>query len=129
MIIIIILFYFSLLTIVVMVGWKLISLREMKVGLFEGIEQEIHGKFYEFTHRLWVLFRVKVLTEIRRVVLLIFFTIAHGGLYLSGVAGAKIKKRHQKWFDMVEGKGVIKKKGAVSFFLRDVGEYKKSLGR
>ena len=129
MIIIIILFYFSLLTIVVMVGWKLISLREMKVGLFEGIEQEIHGKFYEFTRRLWVLFRVKVLTEIRRVVLLIFFTIAHGVLYLAGVAGAKIKKRHQKWFDMVEGKGVIKKKGAVSFFLRDVGEYKKSLGR
>jgi hypothetical protein len=126
MIIIIILFYVSLVTIVVMVGWKLISLREMKVGLFEGIEQEIHGKFYEFMHRIWTAFRVNVWMRIRRVFLL---AIAHESLYFAGVLGKKIKKRHQKWFDMVEGKGVIKKKGAVSFFLQDVGEYKKSLGR
>ena len=28
---------------------------------------------------------------------------------------------------MVEGKGVLRKKGSVSFFLQDMAEYKKSL--
>jgi hypothetical protein len=95
----------------------------------EGVEKEIHGKLYETIHRAWHLFRTRVLARIRTLVLALFYTAAHEVLHFTELAGQKLKERHGKWFDLVKGKGVIRKKGAVSFFLRDVAEYKKSLAR
>jgi len=127
MTIIITLFYVSLVTIIGMVAWKLVSLRNLKLSLVEGVEKELHGKLYETIHRGWHLFRDKVLSKVKTVALAIFFTIAHEVLHYVGVWGAKLKQRHSKWFDMVKGKGVLRKRGSVSFFLQDVAEYKKSL--
>lgn len=125
--VIITLFYLSLATIMGMVAWKLVSLRNLKLSLVEGVEKELHGKLYETIHRVWRLFRVKVLAKVKKFLLVAFYTIAHEVLHFVGVLGRKIKERHSKWFDMVEGKGVLRKKGSVSFFLRDVAEYKKTL--
>lgn len=127
MTIIITLFYLSLITIIGMVSWKLVSLRSMKLSLVEGVEKELHSKLYETIHRAWNMFKVKVLAKIKVVALALFFTLAHEVLRAVGILGAKLKQRHGKWFDMVEGKGVLRKKGSVSFFLRDVAEYKKTL--
>lgn len=110
-----------------MIAWKLVSLRELKLSLVEGVEKELHGKLYETIHRVWHVFRTKVLVKIKEYALIAFFTIAHEVLHLIGIMGSKLKERHRKWFDMVEGKGALRKKGSVSFFLRDVAEYKKSL--
>lgn len=127
MIVIITLFYLSLATIAGMIAWKLVSLRALKLSLIEGIEKELHGKLYEAIHRAWHVFRIEVLARIRVFALALFYTVAHEALHLSFVAGQKLRIRHRKWFDMVEGKGVIRKKGSVSFFLQDVAEYKKQL--
>lgn len=127
MTVIITLFYLSLATIVGMVARKLITLRGLKVSLVEGMEKELHGKLYETINSVWHIFRVKVLARLRIFILALFYTIAHEVLHIVGIMGGKLKTRHGKWFDMVEGKGVLRKKGSASFFLRDVAEYKKSL--
>ncbi len=127
MIIIITLFYASLLTIVVMVSLKLVVLRKLKLSLIDGAGKELHGKLYDIVHELWQVFRVKVLTRVRVYSLAMFFTLAHEILHFAGVMGAKLKERHSKWFDMVKGKGVINKKGSASFFLRGVAEFKNQL--
>ena len=127
MLIIITLFYLSLATIVGMVSWKLVTLRNLKLSLVEGVEKELHGKLYETIHYAWYVFRVVVLVRIRKFALAMFYTAAHEALHFTELVGQKLKERHGKWFDMVKGKGVIRKKGAVSFFLRDVAEYKKSI--
>ncbi|MBI5078004.1 MAG: hypothetical protein HZB11_01375 [Candidatus Yonathbacteria bacterium] len=127
MVVIIILFYLSLATIIGMVAWKLISLRGLKLSLVEGVEKELHGKLYETIHHAWHLFRGRVFARIRTLTLALFYTAAHEVLHFTELAGQKLKERHGKWFDMVKGKGVVRKKGAVSFFLRDVAEYKKSI--
>ena len=127
MTVIIALFYLSLATIVGMVLWKLVSLRNLKLSLVEGVEKELHGKFYEKIHSMWHVFRVKVLVRVRMLILSIFYIAAHEVLHFTELIGKKLKERHGKWFDMVKGKGVIKKKGSVSFFLKDVAEYKKSI--
>ncbi len=128
MIVIITLFYLSLATIILMVLWKLVSIRELKLSLIEGVEREFHIKFYKVVHEMWYVFLVPYLVHARAVVLALFFTIAHEALRVTSVWGVKLKARHSKLFDMVKGKGVIKNKGSASFFLRDVAEYKKSLG-
>ncbi len=128
MFVIITLFYLSLAIIVLMVLWKLVSIRELKLSLIEGIEKEFHGKFYKVVHEMWHVFLVPHYIRARLVMLALFFAIAHEVLRITSVWGEKLKVRHSKLFDMVKGKGVIKKRGSASFFLRDVAEYKKSLG-
>ncbi len=127
MIIIITLFYFSLATIILMVVWKLISIRELKLSLIEGIEKEFHVKFYKMVHEMWYVFLVPYLARARAVALALFFTIAHEVLRTVEIWGQKLKVRHKKLFDMVKGKGVIKKKGSASFFIRDVIDFKNQL--
>ncbi|MBI5798613.1 MAG: hypothetical protein HZB10_01640 [Candidatus Yonathbacteria bacterium] len=127
MALIITLFYLSLSTIICMVAWKLVTLRDLKLSLVEGVEKELHGKLYEVIHFAWHIVRTSVLTRIRTIILALFYTVAHEALHFTELVGQKLKERHGKWFDMVKGKGVIRKKGSVSFFLRDVAEYKKSI--
>ena len=45
------------------------------------------------------------------------------GSYLK-IVGILIEKRFARVIDLVHGKGAISKKGAVSFFLREMGEHK-----
>ncbi|MDD5152429.1 MAG: hypothetical protein PHS95_00285 [Candidatus Pacebacteria bacterium] len=127
MIVIITLFYLSLATITVMVGWKLMKLRALKLSLIEGIEKEFHNKLYKKMHELWNIFRDKYLLRARIFFLAVFYAVAHWMLRTTLIAGQKIQARHRKWFDMVKGKGVVGEKGRSSFFLKDVAEYKKSL--
>lgn len=127
MTVIITLFYLSLATIVGMVVCKLVALRDIKLSLVEGVEKELHGKLYETVHSIWHVFREKVLVRVYAFILSNFFIIAHEVLHFTELAGKKIKERHGKWFDMVKGQGVIRKKGSVSFFLQNVAEYKKSI--
>jgi len=127
MIVIITLFYLSLVTIIGMVSWKLVSLRGLKLSLVEGVEKELHGKLYETIHFAWHMFRVRVVARVRATALDLFYAGAHEVLHFTELVGQKLKERHSKWFDMVKGKGVIRKKGSASFFLRDVAEYKKSI--
>ena len=121
MLIIITLFYLSLAVIVGMVAWKLALLRDIKLTLVEGVEKELHEKLYEIIHSGWYVFRIRILARARALALATFYSVAHALLHFSEIVGKKIKERHGKWFDMVKGKGVIKKKGSVSFFLKDVG--------
>lgn len=124
MLIIITLFYLSLAVIVSMIAWKLALLRDIKLTLVEGVEKELHGKLYEVIHFGWYAFRIRVLARARAVALATFYSGAHALLHFSEIVGKKIKERHGRWFDMVKGKGVIRKRGSVSFFLKDVGATK-----
>lgn len=127
MFIIITLFYLSLATIIAMVGWKLVSLRSLKLSLVEGIEKELHGKFYEIAHLWWDIFRTKYWARARVLALSLFYIAAHEVLRFVLLVGQKLKVRLSKWHDMVKGKGVIKNKGSASFFLRDIAEHKKNI--
>lgn len=127
MTIIIALFYLSLLTIIAMVSWKFVTLRELKLSLVDGVENELHSKLYEFMHHAWYVFRTVYVARVYAWMLSVFYVVAHEVLHFAEVVGVKLKERHRKWFDMVKGKGVIRKKGSASFFLRDVSEYKKTI--
>ena len=127
MFIIITLFYLSLVTIVGMVGWKFISLRSLKLSLVEGIEHELHGKFYDIAHMWWDVFLSKYWARARASALAIFYIVAHEVLRATLLIGQRIRRRLSVWLDMVKGKGGIKNKGSASFFLRDVAEYKREL--
>lgn len=111
-----------------MVGWKLISLRKLKLSVVAGtVEKELHSNLYEIIERAWHIFRTKYVSRAREFVLAIFFTIARKILHFTAVQIHRFQARHAKWYDMVKGKGTLKKKGSVSFFLQDVAEYKKSI--
>ncbi|MBI3634097.1 MAG: hypothetical protein HY228_00580 [Candidatus Yonathbacteria bacterium] len=125
MIVIITLFYSSLFVIIIMTGWKLVSLRERKLSLIEGVEKEIHSKLYTMMNEWWYVLRTKYLVKARALAISLFYRIAHDILHFVGIWGGKLKERHRKWFDMVKGKGVIHKKGSVSLHLRDISEYKR----
>lgn len=120
-------FSLSLAICVGMIARKLISLRKLKLSLVESIDRELYmklsGKAHEFGHvlntRYYVPFRAFVRT--------LFFFVAHHVLHGGLIIGGKIKTRHIKWYNIVKGKGVIKQKGAVSFFLQDVAEHKRML--
>ncbi len=127
MIVIITLFYLSLATVILMVVWKLVSIRELKLSFIDGVEKEFHWKFYKAVHDIWYIFLVPHLVRARTVIIAIFFIIAHEVLRKIGVWGGKLKVRHSKLFDMVKGKGVIKKKGSASFFIRNVADFKNQL--
>lgn len=128
MIIIITLFYLSLITIVGMVGWKLVSLRKHKLSLIAGaVEEELHSSLYGTLEQGWHLFVKKYLVQARTFATALFYTVANVVLRFVLNTTRKIQARHGKWYDMVKGKGTLKKRGAVSFFLQDVAEYKKSL--
>lgn len=128
MFILITLFYLSLITIVGMVGLKLVSLRKVKVSLIAGVvENELHSNLYQSIERGWHVFRTKYLVEARAFIVALYYVVAQKVLRFVLDTMRKIQARHGKWYDMVKGKGVPKKKGSVSFFLRDVAEYKKSL--
>lgn len=124
---IITLFYLSLAVIVSMIAWKMVSLRELKVSLVEGVEHELHGKLYETVHEWWRILRERYYTRARAFTVALFYTVAHQVLHTAIVLGRKLGARFHVWYDMVKGKGEIRKKGSVSFFLKDVAEYKKSI--
>lgn len=125
---IITLFYLSLITIVGMVGWKLVSLRKVKLSLLEGVvEKELHTNVHGSLVNAWHLLRTKYLVQARTFIVALFYTVAQRVLRFVLESTRKLQARNGKWYDMVKGKGVLKNKGSVSFFLRDVAEYKKSI--
>jgi|GEM_PF-2753348 len=111
------------LAISVMVGARLAAIRVGRVTVFEQppllsmLEQKID----------WLaVFLVLLCREGARYVSLhILLGIRKLGSYLK-VAGFKIEKRFSHVIDMVHGKGAVSKKGAVSFFLREMSEHKTS---
>lgn len=108
-----------------MVVWKFVSIRELKLSLIEEIEKELHEKFYGAVHNFWQGLRVKYFVRARIFFLAVFYATARKILHWALIVGQKLKVRHNKWYDIVKGKGSTHKKGSVSFFLRDVAEYKK----
>lgn len=122
------LFYLSLITIVGMVGLKLITLRKHKVSLPAGtVEEEFHSNVYQSFEGGWHIFRTKYLVRVRAFALDLFYMGAKEVLRFTSGLIHRLQARHGKLYDMVKGRGVLKKKGSVSFFLQDVAEYKKSL--
>lgn len=52
-----------------------------------------------------------------------FVTLSHGLFHIFGTAGLFVSKHHKIFKEkIVNGHGTIKKKGVVSFFLKDVAE-------
>lgn len=124
MIVIIILFYCSLAVVVAMVIKKLFEIRELKLSVIEGIEKEFQGKLYELVHDFWYDFRIKILARSRVIAIQTLRIVEHAVIGFIIKVGDRLRKRHRKLYDMVKGKGVIKNKGSVSFFLKEVSEYK-----
>ena len=111
-----------------MVGWKLVTLRKLKLSLVEGeVEKEFHNSLYLAIERAWHVFRTVYFARVKDYAMNIFYIVARKVLAWILRITQKIQAKHGKWYDMVKGKGVIKKKGSISFFLQDVAEYKKSL--
>lgn len=127
MVIIITLFYISLFTIISMVVWKMVTLRGLKLSLVEGVEKELHGKFYETVHEWWHVLRSKYFVRVRTFSVSLFYVIAHEVLRYAIIIGRKFGARFHVWYDLVKGKRVLHKKGAVSSHLRNIAEHKKQL--
>lgn len=124
---IITLFYLSLGLIVGMIGGKFISLRKLKLSMVDGIEKELYGTVSTKTLEVAHAVHKGYLVPLRQILQALFYIAAHWVLHQGLILGKKLKVYHSKWYDMVKGKGVIRQKGAVSFFLRDIGDYKKTL--
>lgn len=127
MIIITTLFYSSLVIVTLMIARKLIVIRPLKFSLIEGVEKELHGKFYDKMHEAWDLVYKKYLIRVKSYLVALFYTTVHKILHFLLIVGRKFKVHHDRWYNMVKGKGVIKKKGSVSFFLREISEHKKQV--
>ena len=125
MIVIITLFYVSLVVISAMVAWKLVEIREVKMSIIEGIEKDLHGKFYEVTHEFWHKVRTIHFVRMRHIGLQIYVWLERLFFRLVVKLAKKLQVRQGKLYDMVQGKGVIKNKGSASFFLQEVSTYKK----
>lgn len=123
---IIVLFYLSLGIIVGMIGGKFVSLRKLKLSLVDGIEKELHGTLSTRVIGIAQVVHRGYLVPLRKILQTLFYICAHWVLHQVLVLGNKLKVYHSKWYNMVKGKGVIKQKGSVSFFLRDIGDYKKN---
>lgn len=126
MIVIIILFYFSLTVVVAMVLKKLLEIRELKLSVIEGIEKDFHGKLYELVHDFWYDFRIKVVARTREFLLHTLRVAEHAVLGFLIRTADRLKRRHRKLYNMVKGEGELHNKGSVSFFLREISDYKKS---
>lgn len=125
--VLIILFYGSLFTVIAMIVGKLVSLRKLKLSLLEGVEREFYGKVYSKTMEVRRVLRVRYFLPLRTFARALFFFVAHQVLHAGLILGNKIKVRHNKWYNMVKGKGAIRQKGSVSFFLQNVSDHKKSM--
>lgn len=124
MIVIITLFYISLVVIVGMIAWKLVEIREVKMSLIEGIEKDLHGKLYEVTHEVWHKVRTVHFVQVRHIALMVYVWLERLFFRLVVKLAKKLQVRQGKLYDMVQGKGVINSKGSVSFFLKEVSSYK-----
>src|SRR5574343_14078 len=124
MIVIITLFYISLVVIIGMIAWKLVEIREVKMSLIEGIEKDFHGKLYEVTHEIWHKVRTVYFVRMRHIALMIYVWLERLFFRLVVKLAKKLQVRQGKLYDMVQGKGVVNSKGSVSFFLKEVSSYK-----
>lgn len=103
----------------VMIGTRLVAIRGGRISvmeqpaLFSVIQRKID----------WMaVFLVLLVREgARYLTIHALLGIKKLGSYLK-VAGILIEKRFSKVIDLVHGKGAISKKGAVSFFLREIAE-------
>ena len=124
MIVIITLFYISLVVIVGMIAWKLVEIREVKMSLIEGIEKDLHGKLYEVTHAVWHKIRDDYGVRAKHFFLMVYVALERTAFRVAVKLVKKLQVRQGKLYDMVQGKGVIKNKGSVSFFLKEVSSYR-----
>ncbi len=124
---IITLFYTALSVIVGMVIWKLIFLRELKLSLIEGIEKELHHKFYEVIHAWWHIVLAKFILPAGNFIIGIFYISVRWIINRALISSHKLRIRLAKWSDMVKGKGVVHGNSSASVFLNTIAEYKKQI--
>ncbi len=124
MTIIITLFYLSLLVVVAMIVKKFLEIRTLKLSLVEGIEQEISRKAHHFIQIFWYDWCLVLISRTHAGVVRGWYVLEHAVLGLIIRLSERLKRRHHKLYDMVKGKGVLKNKGSVSTFLKEVSTYK-----
>lgn len=125
--IIITFFYLSLAMIVGMLSFKLMSLRKLNLSVIEAVERELYRNLYARVSETTKVLRQRYYVPLRALSRALFFYGAHRVLHAALIVGNKIKARHSKWYNMVKGRGVIRQKGSVSFFLQNVTDYKKTM--
>ncbi|MCX6713453.1 MAG: hypothetical protein NTY66_04595, partial [Candidatus Vogelbacteria bacterium] len=111
------------LTISTMVGVRLFAIKNGRHTEFE--QPALFTAIQERIDWLAVLLVLLFREGLRYLSIRLLYGVRKFGSYLK-IAGIKIEKRFEKVIDLVHGKKAVGKKGAVSFFLREIAEHKKS---
>jgi hypothetical protein len=106
-----------------MVGIRLTAIRRGRVAVLD--QPALFSVIQERVDWLAVLFVLLAREGVKFVSLKFLFAVRKLGSYLK-IAGIRIEKRFERVIDLIHGKGAIGKKGAVSFFLREIAENKGS---
>lgn len=103
-----------------MVGLRLASIRGGRITVFE--QPTLYSVMQEKIDWLAVIFVLVCREGLKLISLYILFALKKTASYFK-VASIKFEKRFSRVIDMVHGKGSISKKGAVSFFLREIKDH------
>lgn len=120
MIILILTSVLSLLSIATMVGGRILAIRSGRIAV---IEQPTFFSIIQ-TRIDWlaVIFVLVCREGLKFVFLHAMMSLKKAASYLK-VWAIKVEKRFAKVIDLVHGKGATSKKGAVSFFLREIKDH------
>jgi hypothetical protein len=103
-----------------MIGTRLLAIRGGKIAVLE--QPTLFSFLQEKIDWMAVLFVLIFREGLKFVSLHTLLSIKKGVSHLK-VASIKVEKRFSRVIDLVHGKGAVSKKGAVSFFLREIKDH------
>lgn len=110
----------SLVVISIVVGTRLTAIRDGKITVIE--QSTLFSILQEKIDWFAVVFVLSCRDLLKFVSLKTLMFLKRGASYLK-VFSIKFEKRFSRVIDMVHGKGAVSKKGAVSFFLREIKDH------
>lgn len=120
MTILILLSVFSLIVISAMIGMRLTAIRGGKITVLE--QSNLFSVLQEKIDWLAVVF-VLICRDALKFIFLHTLLFLRKIVFYLKVGAIRVEKRFVRVIDLVHGKGAVNKKGAVSFFLREIKDH------
>ena len=111
----------SLIVISMMIGMRLTAIRGGRITILE--QPTLFSSLQEKIDWLAVIFVLICRDSLKFIFLHTLLLLRKVVFYLK-VGAIRVEKRFVRVIDLVHGKGAVNKKGAVSFFLREIKDHK-----
>lgn len=103
-----------------MIGTRLTAIRGGKITVIE--QSTLFSVLQQKIDWVAIVFVLICRDALKYISLHTLMSLKKGASYLK-IASIKVEKRFSRVIDMVHGKGAVSKKGAVSFFLREIKDH------